>query len=190
MTPARRYRAALAGYYGFGNLGDELLAEASLAALSRCGVGRERVVLLSNDPEDSRRRFGVDAVDRWKPGEVWRALGRSETLLFGGGGLFQDSTSVRSCLYYWGLARLARLRGAKPWALGQSVGPLSTRAGRLLTRDALGLCRAVQTRDAPSRAICESLGIRAEPGHDLALTFQPFKWDSQGPKAQIGRAHV
>ena len=51
MTPqggARRYRVALTGYYGFGNLGDELLAGASLEALERAGVGRGNVVMLSN----------------------------------------------------------------------------------------------------------------------------------------------
>ena len=52
---SRRYRAALAGYYGFGNLGDELLAQASLEALERVGVDWERVVVLSNDPKGTAR---------------------------------------------------------------------------------------------------------------------------------------
>ncbi|MDR2175997.1 MAG: polysaccharide pyruvyl transferase CsaB [Synergistaceae bacterium] len=168
---SRRYRAALTGYYGFGNLGDELLAEAVIASLLRCGVPRERLVLFSADPEDARRRFGVDAVNRWKPARVSEALGQSETLLFGGGGLFQDATSPRSCFYYWALARLAQLRGAVPWALGQSVGPLSTRAGRFLTRDALKLCRVLQVRDKTSSAVCASLGLSAELGRDPVLSL-------------------
>jgi polysaccharide pyruvyl transferase CsaB len=173
----RRYRAALAGYYGFGNLGDELLAEAVIASLLRCGVSRERLVLLSADPEGARRRFGVDAVNRWKPARVYEALGQSETLLFGGGGLFQDATSLRSCLYYWGLARLARLQGTALWALGQSVGPLSTRIGRSLARGALKRCRVLQVRDSASLAVCDSLGLAAESGGDpvfsLGDVFEP-----------------
>ncbi|MDR2137768.1 MAG: polysaccharide pyruvyl transferase CsaB [Synergistaceae bacterium] len=167
----RRYRVALAGYYGFGNLGDELLAEAAVEALLRCGVEREQILVLSNDPEDSSKRFGIEAVDRWRLGKVSRALARSETLLLGGGGLFQDATSLRSCVYYWGLVRMACLAGAVPWALGQSVGPLLTRRGRGLTRDALRLCRAVQVRDEPSRLLCGDLGVPVEVGHDLALSL-------------------
>ena len=86
MTPqggARRYRVALTGYYGFGNLGDELLSGASLEALERAGVGRGNVVMLSNDPEGSRRAFGVDSVSRWRLRGVVSALRSSETLLLG-----------------------------------------------------------------------------------------------------------
>jgi polysaccharide pyruvyl transferase CsaB len=171
MTPFRRYRVALAGYYGFGNLGDELLLEAAIAALSRCGVTRERMIVLSNDPDDSRRKFGVDAVDRWKIGQIYRALKQSETLLLGGGGLFQDATSLRSCFYYWGLVREAAFLGAVPWALGQSLGPLDTPLARWLARDALKRCRLVQVRDRMALSLCETLGICAKSGHDLIFSL-------------------
>jgi polysaccharide pyruvyl transferase CsaB len=173
----------MAGYYGFGNFGDELLAEASIEALLRCGVGRGQIVLLSNAPEESARRFGVDAVDRWQPGRVREVLRRSETLLLGGGGLFQDATSLRSCLYYWGLVRMAYFLGVVPWALGQSVGPLSTRTGRWMTRDALQCCRVVQVRDDASRAVCHSLGAPVEPGHDLALSLSGLFGKGKPPLA-------
>jgi polysaccharide pyruvyl transferase CsaB len=166
-----RYRVALAGYYGFGNFGDELLAEASIEALLRCGLKHDQIVLLSNTPKESTRKFGIDAVDRWSPARIRKTLRLSETLLLGGGGLFQDATSLRSCLYYWGLVRMARFMDAVPWALGQSVGPLSTRAGRWLTRDALRLCRVVQVRDSASRLICDSLGVFVEQGHDLVFSL-------------------
>jgi polysaccharide pyruvyl transferase CsaB len=147
------------------------LAEAAIASLLRCGVPRERLILLSADPAGARRRFGIDAVNRWKPAQVCKALGQSETLLFGGGGLFQDATSLRSCFYYWALARLARFAGAVPWALGQSVGPLATRTGRFLTRGALSLCRVLQVRDKASLSVCASLGLSAEFGRDPVLSL-------------------
>ena len=171
MTISKRYRVALAGYYGFGNLGDELLAEAALSALSRCGIERGSIVLLSNDPEDSTRKFKTEAVNRWNLKQVSAALRESETLLFGGGGLFQDATSLRSCAYYWGLVRLAWFHKAVPWALGQSVGPLSNGLGRWLTRDALKRCRVFQVRDVRSHQLCASLGLSVEKGHDLVLSL-------------------
>jgi polysaccharide pyruvyl transferase CsaB len=166
----RRYRAALAGYYGFGNLGDELLAEAAVSALLRAGVGRDQIVVMSNNPEESRLKLGVDAVNRWKAAEVCRALRQSDTLLLGGGGLFQDASSLLSCFYYWLLVRTARFYGTVAWALGQSVGPLSTLTGRVLTRDALKRCRVLQVRDAASEALCASLGLTVERGTDLVLS--------------------
>lgn len=168
----RRWRVALAGYYGFSNLGDELLLRASIEALERAGVGREEIVVLSNDPEGTSRDRGVASVSRWSLREVLVALTKSRTLLLGGGGLFQDSTSLRSCLWYWGLVRLARLCGARPWALGQSIGPLRSPVARWSTRDALRSCRPLHVRDAPSMAWAERLGLRATHGEDLALTLE------------------
>ena len=170
----KHYKVALAGYYGFGNLGDELLVEAVIAALLRCGVNRSEIVLMSATPEESAQKFGVDSVNRWKVSQVCRTLRQSETLLLGGGGLFQDASSLRSCLYYWWLVRAARFFGVVPWAIGQSVGPLSTRTGRALIRNALSCCRVVQVRDAASEALCDSLGLTVEIGSDLVLSLADF----------------
>ena len=169
---SRRYRVALAGYYGFGNLGDELLLRASLEALDRCGVRRDRVVVLSSAPKETSCVLGADSVDRWSFSAVRGALRSSDTLLLGGGGLFQDSTSLHSCLWYWGLVRLARLCGARPWALGQSIGPLKRRTARWLTRTALSSCAVLQLRDGPSMEWARRLGVPAMPGADLALTLE------------------
>ena len=186
----RSYRVALAGYYGFGNLGDELLARASLAALERVGVPRDRVVVLSADPVASERVLRARAVSRWSFRALVAALRSSETLLLGGGGLFQDRTSLRSCLWYWGLVRLARFCGAVPWALGQSIGPLRSAPARWMTRDALSSCRVLHLRDKPSMEWAARLGLSAVEGPDLALTLRvPEVSDEAGtcPKGKNGR---
>ncbi|MBQ7544445.1 MAG: polysaccharide pyruvyl transferase family protein [Synergistaceae bacterium] len=162
----RRYRAAVLGYYGFGNLGDELLLRACLEMFRRCGLRREDVVVLSASPEDAC------SVNRWKFREVVRALRESDTLLLGGGGLFQDTTSVKSCVWYWGIVRLAKLLVCRVWALGQSVGPLKSRVSRMLAGDALRLCEAVHVRDEKSYSLAKSLGCRnVIRGHDLVLSL-------------------
>ena len=162
----KKYRAAVLGYYGFGNLGDELLLSACLEMFRRCGVRREEVVVLTNSP------CNEPSVNRWHYGEVVRALRQSESLLLGGGGLFQDTTSVKSCVWYWGIVRLARLLGCKVWALGQSVGPLRTRAGRKFAGNALRACDVVHVRDEASLNLAESLGCRnVVLGSDLVMTL-------------------
>ncbi|GHV41771.1 polysaccharide pyruvyl transferase CsaB [Synergistales bacterium] len=194
----KRYQVAIAGYYGFGNLGDELLARASVEALLRHGVERKRIVILSNDPEDSMRNFGIEAVNRWSLIQVSRAIKHSDTLLFGGGGLFQDTTSVRSCFYYWGLVKLALRWKVKIWALGQSVGPLTTRTGRTIASDALGSCHVLHLRDKASLAVCEALKIhpdnfpetdsKIELGCDMTLLLADHMLDkmkSESAKARF-----
>ena len=165
----RQFDVVLAGYYGFGNLGDELLAEASVDFLKASGVPRERIAILSADPAASAARLGVMAFDRWNFSSVSAALSRSRSLLLGGGGLFQDASSVRSCLYYWGLVRLAQFRGCSVWGLGQSVGPLSGRISRLLTRDALSRCSYLAVRDRASAEVLNSMGIAFTEMPDIVL---------------------
>lgn len=167
----KEFDVLLLGYYGFGNLGDELLCEASLRLLASCGVPKERAALLSADPRGSEEKFGVRAFDRWSLREIRRACAASRSLLLGGGGLFQDSTSARSCVYYYAAVRIARLLGLTIWAEGQSVGPLRKGFSRALTRGAFASCVHVGVRDESSRKILDSMGIRAVIAPDLVTSL-------------------
>ena len=163
------FDALLIGYYGFGNFGDELLAEASKDILVKCGTDPDRIALLSADPAESERKFGVKAFDRWKLSEVVKACRQSRVLVLGGGGLFQDSTSLRSCVYYWAVILIAKICGMKIFAAGQSVGPLRSRLAFIIARHALSLCSKISVRDEPSMELIEKLGLKAEMTPDLAL---------------------
>ncbi len=174
MELARRFDVALCGYYGFGNLGDELLAQATVSLLEDNGVPRKRIVILSGDVAGTCRSFGTFAVDRWNPFRVLAALRESRTLLLGGGGLFQDSTSVRSSLYYWGIVRMARMVKCRPWCFGQSVGPLKGKLVRYLARDALSACERRGVRDRLSLEILDAWGLSAVLSPDLVFGLQVF----------------
>ena len=172
----RPFSVTLCGYYGFGNVGDELLASSIIRLLQETGIEKNHIAVLSNDPDNTARSLGTASADRWKPKEVLSILRKSRTLLLGGGGLFQDTTSVRSCLYYWGVIRLARLAGTVPWMFGQSVGPFRTGAGKFLARNAIGKCRARAVRDEGSRRIL------AGWGYDMEVTPDPVLYLGEDQK--------
>ena len=182
----RRYGAALIGYYGFGNLGDELLLKACVDILTQCGISRPRIVALSNAPEKTSHDFGVDSVNRWRFREVARVFRESERVIFGGGGIFQDRTSIKSCVWYWGIVRLARLMGAEVFAIGQSVGPLKSKLSRILAGNALRSCRVLHVRDDKSMRLAESLRCKnVIRGCDLVLTIKPEEYISHGERMLV-----
>ncbi len=165
----RPWSVLLCGYYGMGNLGDELLARACIDRLTGLGVPREGIAMLSGDVAESERRHAVAAVDRWSPVAVWRALRCSKTLLLGGGGLFQDSSSLRSPLYYWAVVRMAQAARCRPWAFSQSIGPLRSPLSRALARDAFKICSVRAVRDRPSLEALRRMGLQVLESCDLAL---------------------
>ena len=169
----RELDVVLCGYYGFHNLGDDLLAESIVMLLGHCDIKKERVGILSATPAESEKILGVAAANRWRIAEVYRLLKRSRTLLLGGGGLFQDTTSVRSCLYYWGIVLLARCCGCSVWAVGQSVGPFRTAFSCLLAKSAFRLCCWVGVRDKRSQIMLENWRIPSHLSPDLVMAFTP-----------------
>jgi polysaccharide pyruvyl transferase CsaB len=198
------FRVALCGFYGYGNLGDELLAEALVSLLEEEGVKRDRILILSRAPLDTAARLGTGAVDRNRPLAVWKALRNTETFLLGGGGLFQDSTSLRSCIYYWGTVRMAERAGCIPWAFGQSIGPLARRLSGFLALDALKRCKARFVRDDPSLEWLEQRGLEGHKAPDpvfglsglgkasgkgghLLLNVRPWKGDLSRRTAEAAR---
>ncbi|MDR3321813.1 MAG: polysaccharide pyruvyl transferase family protein [Synergistaceae bacterium] len=165
-----KYDILLAGYHGFGNLGDELLALSAVNLLVESGVEKNKIAILSVNPDESRGTLGVDAFGRGLPSKsLTRALASSRAMLLAGGGVFQDSTSVRSCFYYWALVRRALLASCRVAAISQSIGPLSNSLSRWMTRDALMRCRYLSVRDDPSLAVARSLGLDALESPDLVM---------------------
>ncbi|MDI3298901.1 MAG: polysaccharide pyruvyl transferase CsaB [Bacillota bacterium] len=170
-------RVVVAGYYGFGNTGDEALLTAMVDAL-RAEVPGLEVVVLSARPEATRRALGVEAVDRWSLAAIRRALKQADLFISGGGSLLQDATSFRSLLYYAGLILWARRLDRPVMIYANGLGPLRSRLSRRLARAALRAATRITVRDSHSflllRQLAPEVVDRAELTSDPALALEPL----------------
>ena len=148
---------AVAGWIGAGNLGDELIASVVVRELRRVGL---RPLLLSLDPQATRAMHGVEAVHHL---DARRWVRRSNALVFGGGGLIQDRTSLLSPAFQLHRPILARLSGMPVLGLGLGAEPMR-RGNRSLTRAALSGAFGIYVRDQKSKEIlegCRLTGVTA-----------------------------
>ena len=183
------YKAALIGYYGFGNLGDELLLRASIELLEHSGISRAQIIVLSNKPDETEKNFNVRSLSRWSIKNITGALKMSECLIFGGGGIFQDSTGFKSCLWYWLIVRLAKFLGVRLIAIGQSIGELNYFASRLMTLNAFKLFEFVHVRDKRTYELLRPLkNIRVIIGDDIVFNLADSYIKNEEPvKNQRGK---
>lgn len=146
----------LSGYYGFHNTGDEAILQ---SAVLRFKKNARTVAVLSHTPAETTSTFDVPAYDR--KNEIIKAIRHSKVILSGGGGLFQDTTSLKSLIYYLKIPFLAKLFGKKTMIFAQGIGPIKTEAGKFLTRM---LCNhfidAITVRDEGSKKTLESIGVK------------------------------
>src|SRR5262249_26943819 len=161
-------RVLVAGYYGFGNTGDEAILAALVAGL-RERQPAARLVVASGDPGQARQRHGGASTFWRDPLALAEEVRRSDLVVIGGGGLFQDYAGVErdtlltprhgGVTYYAGPAVLAAA-ARKPYILhGLGFGPLdSDDARRIVGAVARGAAR-ISVRDEASRALLSVLGV-------------------------------
>ncbi|MEQ8190536.1 MAG: polysaccharide pyruvyl transferase CsaB [Candidatus Eremiobacterota bacterium] len=153
----RKNDILLSGYYGFKNTGDEAILASILDALKK--VEPElKVKILSVNPSFTEKEYSTPSVHRYRP-EMFYALMESRMLISGGGGLLQDSTSIRSPLYYLAMVLLAKLAGKKVMFYAQGIGPLNTFAGKYLTSFIANMVDFITVRDEKSAQILKELGV-------------------------------
>lgn len=144
-----KMRSLLSGYYGQGNGGDEAL----LATLLQMLPSDVTPVVLSGNPEETSRRYGVECYHRMKLLPVLKALNSCDAFIWGGGSLMQDVTSRISPFYYGGLMALAQMRGLKTVAWAQGIGPLLRPQTRWLAKRNFAGCTKISVRDRSSASL-------------------------------------
>ena len=171
----------IAGYYGFGNLGDELILSAVISHLNGRYKAPE-ITVLSVDPADTIRTHQVRAISRWNLWNVFKEIWRNDFLVLGGGGLLQNKTSQRSLLYYLGLVAMARAVHCPVVLYAMGVETLEGGWARKLTWFLLSGPRVIITvRDEASKQILSEIGV---PPKRVHVTADPVftRTPSSGPR--------
>lgn len=149
----------IAGAYGMGNAGDEQTLR-SLVEAFRDYDRSVPIRVLSRRPRETGRRYGVEAVHPLDGSGLWRALGRSELFVHGGGSLLQDVTSQRSLWYYLALTALAHRRGCRGMLYGCGAGPVLREKNRRRCARVLNRCAGLITvRDEQSAQTLRDWGV-------------------------------
>lgn len=168
-------RVFLFGYYGFGNLGDELYVGYFCNLLKEYFPEREIFILIANHGKNSVLG-NARQVDRWNLWRILKMIGPGDLLLGGGGSVFQDLTSKRSLLYYLSLLKMAEGRKAAIILAGHGFGPLSA-SGRILAGRILRRVQAISCRDRKSAEMLREMRVNqpiirvgVDPLWDLEIT--------------------
>ncbi len=181
------------GYYGCGNVGDDLLLSVILKqVLSWRSVSQVIIKCLHLPPVngDKRIRFETcesilsdSSLPRWLKAwrysiRMWKALKGVSIFIFGGGTLFHaENGSPTNLLLLLFVVAMARLRGARVYALGVGVSPIRGVVPKTLMSALLLLSRDFAVRDTSSMECCRTLagGSLARKTADLVflLDFPP-----------------
>ncbi len=145
-----RKKLVLSGYFGFDNLGDEAILEATLRRIAQ--IKDVEPVVLSARPAWTTKLYDVPASKRTNPYYLIRDIATSHLVVQGGGGLLQDKTSFRSILYYTGILFLAYILGRRVFILAQGLGPFKRFSSEWLVKEFLSQAVAVTLRDKSSVA--------------------------------------
>ncbi len=168
-------RIVVSGYYGSKNAGDEAMLAAMIEVLSDLDP-QVNITVISTDPEDTKKRHGVQAVSWLSFGEISSALRHADLLVSGGGSLLQNVTSGRSLYYYLGVIWLAERLGVPVMLYAQGIGPVCGGLARSLMRRIAGGVSLITVRDHGSFDEIASLGITKPPTEvtaDPVLAIHP-----------------
>jgi polysaccharide pyruvyl transferase WcaK-like protein len=167
----------LYGYFGAGNLGDDLLLAVLVNELRVIMPGARFLVRDHGDTSDLAKLgddvafTGFEAIladqNRARPlrlAAYLRAYARSfrqcNWLIFGGGTLFHARGSLTSLLLQYAICVLARLHGVRIAALGVGVADLPSSSARWLLRRIIGLSELFLVRDEAALRQCAATKAR------------------------------
>ncbi len=182
MTAEKIPQIAVSGYYGCGNAGDEAVLAGLRTSFERIAPGRVKLVALSQNPVETTHLHAIPSAYRMSIGSLQATLEKTDLLLSGGGSLLQDTTSVRSLLYYLFVCRLARHHRIPYMFFAQGLGPLSRPLSRTVVRKVANRAAGITVRDVGSAELLAEIGVTLPA---IEVTADPAFALNPAPSSQI-----
>lgn len=158
----------ITGYLGYSNYGDELLARIVEAQI------RKRDRLASFKRLSSKTKF-LDHFDYIKECREMICVG----------GLFQDSSSLLSVVYYFLLIFFAKMNHKRVRIIAQGIGPLNSPLAKFFTKLAFRMADWISVRDKASSYLLKEWKIDHYYGSDLAWLIDSETRISDDSKQKI-----
>ena len=171
------------GYYGWANTGDDAMLCALLQELPEFYPEAEFVVL-SRIPVTTPTSI-KDRVRFVKPAAIpafWQ-IARSQVFIIGGGTHIhdygKDIKNIKILLRLLIIMAFAKISGNKVYLIGNGIGPISTKWGKILTRLICCMADNITVRDKASYRVLETLELananRASLSFDLSALLMPLQ---------------
>lgn len=178
----------IAGYYGFGNTGDELILEAMVRDL-RGELPDVDLVVLSGKPRQTSGRYRVNSVSWRDIKRIEQSVRDADLVILGSGGIFHDywgfdnsailTSAHIGISFYTSVALLASIHHKPLMLYAVGVGPLVSEKGRAHVKAIAEQAALITVRDRHSGDILRKLGIptkrftlAADPA--AGLTFEQY----------------
>ena len=150
-------RILLCGYYGEHNLGDDALLEVLNKQLPQ---GWQPLITAHDSLAVQTIVPRSSVVNRRSLKAVLNSIKQVQVVILGGGSLLQDSTSVRSLIYYILLIVVAQVRRKPVLLWGQGLGPLRHAWSRYLVGRVLNGATSITWRDTASMQLAKQIGVK------------------------------
>ena len=173
----------LAGYFGYGNFGDEAILKYALDIL-KYYYKDAQISVLTNSPYYTKKNLEVDGIFRFNMKAVIKEIKSSDILIFPGGSIFQDITSLKSILYYLFLILTGLFFKKKVVLISQGIGPINRKIIQNLTFKILRKVNLITVRDEKSYDLLIQNGVNAKLTADLVWAFTQ-KMDNEKQEKSI-----
>ncbi len=168
---------AICGYYGYGNIGDDIILK------SACKMLKEdicpEIYVIGADLSGSKQKGDVSYICRRDLFKVLLCLKKCGIFMLGGGNLLQNQTSNRSLIYYGSMARIARFLGARCVLFSSGIGELYGEWARRFAEKTLSLCELVVFRTDKDLHKLPSKASESVVASDLGFLYSPNVATSQ-----------
>jgi polysaccharide pyruvyl transferase CsaB len=145
----------LFGYYGFDNLGDDLI----LSSIVEKFGSEFKFNVLTYNYHKTKKFVDVNPISRSNFSSIIKSIKNSDVIASGGGSLLQDETSSKSLYFYLGLILLGKLFNKKIIFLFNGIGPVNKKINRVIMKNVLKTVDVIFLRDYESLALLKKIGI-------------------------------